>query len=85
MARLVRERDGEGYFGSRVEAIDRTTGKCVGNKPMLGMCLLVGTQTAGTFSSRDWWCTTEIKEFVSEDDEKLIFKTVNGSTYTLYK
>ncbi len=85
MARLIRDRDGEGYFGSRVEAWDRTTGKCAGNKPMIGYCLLVGTMTAGTYSTRDWWRTTEITEIVSEDDDKMVFKTVSGSTYTLLK
>ena len=85
MARLTRESDGEGYYGSRVEAWDRTTGKLVGNKPMVGYCLLVGTVTAGMFSSRDWWRTTEIAEIISEDNEKIVFKTVSGSTYTFLK
>lgn len=85
MARLVRESDGEGYFGSRVEAWDRTTGEMVGNQPIIGKCLLVGTMTAGMFSSRDWWRTTEITEFLEEKDDYLRFKTVSGSTYTLYK
>ena len=87
MARLVRERDGEGYYGSRVEAWDRSGGelKFMGNQPMVGYCLLVGTMTAGTFSSRDWWRTTEITEIVSEDEDKMVFKTLSGSTYTLYR
>jgi hypothetical protein len=87
MARLVRDSDGEGYFGSRVEAWDRSGGelKFMGNEPMIGYCLLVGTMTAGSYSSRDWWRTTEITEFLEEDDEKLRFKTISGSTYTLYK
>lgn len=85
MAHLTRESDGEGYFGSRVEAWDRVNAKVVGNKPMVGYCLLVGTMTAGMFTSRDWWRTTEITEIISEDDEKIIFKTVSGSTYTFSK
>jgi hypothetical protein len=84
MARLIRDRDGEGYFGSRVEALDRTTGECVGNEPMIGYCLLVGTMTAGMFSSRDWWRTSEITEITEATDEYMKFKTKNSS-YTLYK
>ena len=85
MPKLIRDKDGEGYYGSRVEAWDRTTGKLVGHKPMVGFCLLVGTLSAGMFSSRDWWRTTEITEIISEDDEKIRFKTVSGSTYTFIK
>jgi len=85
MARLVRESDGEGYYGSRVEAWDRVEKKCVGNEPMIGYCLLVGTIGAGTYSTRDWWRTTEITEIVSQDEDKMVFKTVSGSTYTLYR
>jgi hypothetical protein len=84
MARLVRDRDGEGYFGSRVEAWDVETGKVVGHEPMVGKRLLVGTMTAGMFTSRDWWMTTEIKEILSKDDEQVKFTTVTGSTYTFY-
>ena len=88
MAVLRRDRDGEGYSGCVVDAIkfdsDNPSGKIVGNKPIVGCCLKVGTMTAGTFSSRDWWMTTEITEIISEDDEKVRFKTGN-STYTLLR
>lgn len=84
MAILIRDRDGEGHHGSRVEAIDPETGKVVGHEPMIGKCLLVGTVTAGTFSSRDWWCTSPITEIISETEEEMRFKTRN-STYTLKK
>jgi hypothetical protein len=79
---LTRDRDGEGYHGSRVEAIDPETGKVVGHEPMVGKCLLVGTLTAGTFSTRDWWCTSPITEIISVTNEEMRFKTGN-STYTL--
>jgi len=85
MPKLIRDRDGEGYYGSRVEAWDRVERKLVGHEPMVGFCLLVGTISAGMFSSRDWWRTTEITEIISEDDEKIRFKTVSGSTYTFIK
>jgi len=84
MATLVRERDGEGHYGSMVESFDPKTGKCVGNVPMVGCALRVGTATAGTYSTRDWWLTTPITEIVSEDDKVIIFKTKN-STYKFIK
>ena len=84
MARLIRERDGEGYFGSRVESFDPVTGKLVGDRPMVGCALRVGTMTAGTYSSRDWWMTTPITEIISEDDNEIRFKTKN-STYRFIK
>lgn len=52
---------------------------------MVGFCLLVGTITAGTFTTRDWWRTTEISEILEISDCKIRFKTVSGSTYTLYR
>jgi len=86
MAQLIRDRDGEGYFGSRIETIDPETGKREfwNGEPesLIGKKLEVGTMTAGMFSSRDWWRTTTIIEIISEDEEKLRFKTEN-STYTL--
>lgn len=85
MAKLIRDSDGEGYFGSRVESFDPAQNmKLVGNQPMLGCALRVGTATAGMFSSRDWWLTTPITEIISEDDKQIRFKTKN-STYTFIK
>jgi gentisate 1,2-dioxygenase len=82
MATLTRHRDGEGFSGSRIQSIDPVTGKHVSHEPTVGLCLLVGSMTAGTFSSRDWWMTTPITEIVSEGDGEMVFKTGN-STYTL--
>ncbi len=90
MARLARDRDGEGHYGSVLnlvpshldEKMHSWDGK---SESLLGYGLYIGTVTGGMFSSRDWWCTTEITEIVSEDVEKIRFKTVNGSTYTLFK
>jgi len=85
MAQLIRERDGEGHYGSRVESFDPEQGmKLVGDKPMVGCALKVGTVTAGMFSTRDWWLTTPITEIVSENDKEVIFKTKN-STYRFVK
>ena len=90
MARLVRDRDGEGHYGSVLNLIPANLSDSMhswdGNpESLLGFGLYIGTVTGGMFSSRDWWCTTEITEIVSEDVEKIRFKTVNGSTYTLFK
>ena len=82
MAILIRKSDGEGYSGSRVEAIDPETGQVVGHEPMVGKVFLVGTMTAGTYSDRDWWLTTPITEIISHTDEEIKFKTKN-SIYTL--
>ena len=84
MAKLIRDRDGEGYLGSRVEAIDPDTGKVVGYEPMIGKSLLVGTMTGGMFTTRDWWMTSPITEIISETEDEMRFKTGN-STYTLKK
>ena len=85
MAILTRDRDGEGYYGSNVQALDpKDLTNCVGNKPMVGYCLRVGTITAGMFSTRDWWMTTPITEIISETEDEIKFKTKN-STYTFRK
>jgi hypothetical protein len=85
MPRLVRDRDGEGHYGSRVESINPETGERTNvSAPVIGECFFIGTVTAGTFSQRDWWCTTPVTEIISEDDKKIRFKTGN-STYTYYK
>jgi len=84
MAKLRRDRDGEGHYGSRVESFDPETGKWMIGGPHVGMALKVGTLTAGTYSRRDWWMTTPVTEIISEDDKTVKFKTRN-STYTMEK
>lgn len=81
MATLRRDRDGEGFSGSNVEALNPDTGELVARRPTVGCCLRVGTVTAGMFSTRDWWMTTPITEIISETDSEIKFKTGN-STYT---
>ena len=84
MARLVRERDGEGYYGSVVEAITPQTGEReLVSEPVIGKSLLVGTMTAGTYSKRDWWCTTPVTEIIKKTDKYIRFRTKN-SIYKLY-
>ena len=84
MAKIIRDRDGEGYFGSRVEVIDERgispwSGK---SKDLIGKQLRVGTMTAGMFSSRDWWQTTTITKILSATPDSIRFETGN-SKYTL--
>jgi hypothetical protein len=88
MAKLYRDRDGEGHYGSVVNALDpnefdEDTGnfKAVGHEPMVGYMLFIGTVTGGMFSDRDWWRTTPITEILSDDGDVVRFRTRN-STYT---
>ena len=83
MATLIRDGDGEGHFGSLIEALDpEDLSNCVGHEPMVGYRLRVGTVTAGMFSNRDWWMTSPITKIISETDDEMRFETKN-STYTL--
>jgi hypothetical protein len=80
MADLIRDRDGEGFSGSNVQALDpKDLSNVVGHEPMVGYCLRVGSVTAGMFSTRDWWMTTPIVEIVSTTDDEIKFKTANSS------
>jgi hypothetical protein len=93
MARLVRTRDGEGFAGSRVEAIqwneDGSYDKVIDHKPVVGCSLLVGSVTAGTYSERDYWLTTPVTEIVKEEKNEegkltyAMFKTEN-SVYEIF-
>lgn len=82
MPSLRRTSDGEGFSGSRSEAYqydeDGRNPKIVGNRPMLGTNMLVGSVTAGTYSDRDWWLTTEILEIIEERDDYVKFRTLNS-------
>jgi hypothetical protein len=72
--------------GERVESIKYDdNGKfvgIVGNKPIVGCSLLVGSVTARSYASQDYWITTAITEIVEETNEYILFKTGN-STYEL--
>jgi hypothetical protein len=92
MATLVKVHpDGREEFkdgGSRVEAIewneDKTFKEVKGNKPMVGCSLLVGSVTARSYSTQDYWLTTLVTEIIEETNEHIMFKTEN-STYKLLK
>jgi hypothetical protein len=87
MAQLTRDRDGEGYHGSRVEIIDPETQAVEffdgDSSKLIGKMLLVGTMTAGMFTTRDWWRTNVITEILSGGDGEIRFTTESGSKYTL--
>jgi hypothetical protein len=86
MPRLYRERDGEGYIGSRVESIDPETGTVeFVPGPVVGKMFLVGTMTGGMFTSRDWWRTNIVTEILEDTEEHTKFMTKSGSTYVFEK
>lgn len=92
MPTLRRISDGAGDGGSRVEAIqwkeDGTFDKVVGERPVVGCSMLVGSLNARTYGS-DYWLTTPVTEILEErttDDGKMEyckFKTGN-STYEIF-
>jgi len=90
MARLVRDRDGEGHYGSVLKLIPALGDSAPvaywdGNPDsLLGNGLFIGTAIAGMFSDRDWWCTTVINEIIEVSNDFIRFKTKN-SAYTLYR
>ncbi len=93
MARLVRVGDGEGHYGSMIESIawneEGTLKEITGSVPTVGESMRVGSPFAGTYSTRDWWMTTEITEILEEKKneegklEYVKFKTGN-SVYELF-
>lgn len=92
MARLRRIRDGAGDEGARVEAIswneDGSFKEVVDDKPVVGCSLLVGSVTARTFSTKDYWITTPIISILEQvqTDEGLYVKfTTENSSYEFWK
>ena len=85
MPTLRRLSDNMGDSGARVEAIkwkkNGKADKIVAHKPVVGCSLLVGSVTARSFQTQDYWLTTEITEIVSENKERIVFKTKSGSVY----
>ena len=71
--------------GQRVEAIawneDRTFKEVVDSKPVVGCSLLVGSVTARSYSSQDYWLTTVVTEILEEEkDDKGYLKFVRFKT-----
>lgn len=85
MAILRRLRDGAGDQGARAEAIQWKDGKydkVIGNRPILGCSMLVGSVTARSYSTQDYWLTTPVTEILEEIDDEdglyVKFKTGNS-------
>ena len=83
MARLQRCRDGTGDEGSCVRAWKydpegKKERKIVGNEPIVGCSLEVGSLTARTMQWQDFWLTTEITEIIEHKDNYWRFKTGNS-------
>lgn len=83
MARLSRVRDGAGDEGSCVIAWKydpegKKERENVGNEPIVGCCLEVGSVTARSMQWQDFWLTTEITEILEKKDGYVKFKTGNS-------
>lgn len=87
MANLKRLSDGAGDSGSMVEAIrwneDGSFKEVAGNRPIVGCSLRVGSATARSYSSQDYWLTTKVTEIIEEREDYIRFKTGN-SEYELF-
>jgi len=73
MARLRRVHDGEMEEGAMSQAIawneDGTFKEVVDYRPVVGCSMRVGSVTARSYSSRDWWMTTVVEEILEEKME----------------
>lgn len=47
-------------------------------KPRVGVVMRVGSLTARTYSSQDWWQTTLITEILEDSADRVVFKTQNS-------
>lgn len=82
---LRRTRDGAGDSGMMSQALVRDDDggiKSVGSEPVVGAAMRVGSITARSYSSQDWWMTTPITEIISDvttdDGRTVTFKTGNS-------
>lgn len=87
MPKLRRVSDGAGDQGSNVQAIswneDGSFKAVEGSRPIVGCSVMVGSATARSYSSQDYWLTTPVTEIIEErfDGDKLTyvkFKTGNS-------
>jgi hypothetical protein len=86
MYRLMRT-DGFGDMGGMSNAIkfekhDGVSEVIPDSRPILGYRMQVGSMYARSFSQQDWVITTPVKEIVSDEPTKVVFKTQSGSEYT---
>lgn len=87
MAILKRLSDNKGDQGSLSQAIawneDGSFKEVLSNKPIIGCSMLVGSQSARSYSSQDYWLTTLVTEIIEEktdENDRLYvkFKTENS-------
>jgi hypothetical protein len=86
MANLKRTYDSAGDSGARSEAIawheDGKFKEIVGRRPTIGCSMLVGSVTARSYSSQDYWLTTPVTEILEEitndDTDYVKFRTGNS-------
>jgi len=84
MPSLTRTRDGAGDSGALSQALDVKDGQLVvvGNRPIVGAAMRVGSLTARSYSGQDYWTTTRVAEILEEREDYVRFKTVSsGSEY----
>jgi hypothetical protein len=90
MATLVKiHKDGREEMkdgGSLCESIawneDGTFKEVVGNRPVVGCSMRVGTPFTRTYANQDWWLTTPVTKILKETKKYVEFETEN-STYRL--
>ena len=77
--------------GGLVQAIawneDRTFKEVVDSKPTIGCSVLVGSVTARTFASQDYWLTTEVTEILEEEktEDGLLVRVKFKTTNSIYE
>jgi hypothetical protein len=88
MPKLIRVGDNKGDVGTCSQAIkwndDGSFNEVVGNRPIIGCSMLVGSGTARSYSKQDYWLTTEVTEILEEKEDYVKFRTKN-SIYEWYK
>lgn len=86
MPRLIRVSDSSGDVGF-VKAIslneDGTIKETLGNKPIVGCSVWIGSVTARSYSDTDYWVTSAVVEILEEREDYCKFKTKN-SEYELF-
>lgn len=81
MAHLYRIPDGVGDSGASSLALGLDDdGKLVvkGYRPIVGCLMQVGSVTARSYSTQDYWTTTPVTEIIEETENYVKFKTRNS-------
>lgn len=82
MYSLRRESDGAGDSGGMSLALwigeDGQVQEQYNARPKVGVCLVVGTIFARSYSEQDWWQTSTITEILEEKENYVKFRTGNS-------